>query len=160
MADKEVENLIQKLGLEPHPEGGFFKETYRSEEMIMTAHGERHLSTAIYFLLTKNNFSAFHRIRSDETWHFHEGDPLVIHEIKPNGEYLAHRLGHIEKGAIPQLTIQSNSWFASELDEGGSYGLVSCTVSPGFDFRDFELADKTLLQEWPEYTALLDRLIR
>lgn len=153
--------------MQPHPEGGWYKETYRSEGTISSAelkdfNGDRSFSTGIYFLLTADNFSAFHRIKSDEMWHFYEGDGLRIHEIATNGSYTEHRLGlDLENGERPQLTIAANSWFASEVAEGKSWCLVGCTVSPGFDFQDFEMAERSLLaSEFPQHTQVINRLCR
>lgn len=151
--------------MQPHPEGGWYKETYRSDGVIerpIGFSGDRSYSTGIYFLLTKENFSAFHRIRSDEMWHFYDGDGLIIHELKTNGNYTKHQLGlNIEEGQQPQLVICTNSWFASEVIEDGSWCLVGCTVSPGFDFQDFELAQSQLLSsEYPGHAELIDRLSR
>ncbi|MFM1876237.1 MAG: hypothetical protein RL266_1974 [Bacteroidota bacterium] len=153
--------------MQPHPEGGWFKETYRSLASIPNGtmpdfEGERSLATGIYFLLTQDNFSAFHRIKSDEMWHFYVGDGLVIHEIKPDGSYEEHRLGlNLDKGERPQLVIAANSWFASEVANGGTWCLVGCTVSPGFDFQDFELADRERLKAmFPVHIDIIHRLTR
>jgi predicted cupin superfamily sugar epimerase len=153
--------------MQPHPEGGWYKETYRSSNSIPESalngfQGHRSYSTGIYFLLTKENFSAFHRIKSDEMWHFYDGDGLVIHEVTEKGTYIEHKLGlNIEEGEQPQLVIQANSWFASEVKPSGEWCLVGCTVSPGFDFQDFELAErKSLVKEFPDHDELITRLTR
>lgn len=151
--------------MQPHPEGGWYKETYRSEGVVskpLGFDGERSYSTAIYFLLTKDNFSAFHRIKSDEMWHFYDGDGLVIHELRTDGSYIKHQLGlGLEEGEQPQLVIAANSWFASEVKEGGTWCLVGCTVSPGFDFNDFEMANRSqLLEEYPNHSNVISRLTR
>ena len=171
MADKtrskEVDKLVDLLQLQPHPEGGYFKETYRSEGFISSddlaeIDGNRNYSTAIYFLLTSDSFSAFHRIKQDELWHFYQGETILIHEIKPTGVYIKHQLGsQMEEGIFPQICISANSWFASEVSPEGKFGLVGCTVSPGFDFRDFELANATdLSAEFPKHKELISRLCR
>lgn len=153
--------------MQPHPEGGWYKETYRSEGSIPSNaladfNGDRSFSTGIYFLLTKENFSAFHRIKSDEMWHFYAGDGLTVHEIRPDGEYVQHKLGlDLQNGERPQLVIAANSWFASEVKEGGNWCLVGCTVSPGFDFQDFELAErKELIETFPDHEQIIGRLTR
>jgi hypothetical protein len=158
---------IETLELQPHPEGGWFKETYRSvgsipSEVIGGSEGDRNFSTGIYFLLTKENFSAFHCIKSDEMWHFYDGDGLVVHELKPDGTYVCHKLGlDLARGEQPQLVIEAHSWFASEVRHGGHWCLVGCTVSPGFDFRDFEMAkNAVLLEQYPEHITLIERLTR
>ena len=100
-------------------------------------------STAIYFLLQRGDFSAFHRIKSDECWHFYEGKTIIIHVINEAGEYAVIYLGRsIEKGEVYQAVVPAGAWFASEPGPGTDYALVGCTVAPGFDFRDFEMADK------------------
>lgn len=154
--------------MEPHPEGGWYRETYRSQEVVTASalphgfDGNRNLCTAIYFLLTKDAFSAFHRIRSDEMWHFYAGDGLVIHELSSDGSYTPHQLGaDLSNGESFQTVIPAGSWFASEVKTGGEYALVGCTVAPGFDFRDFELAKAdTLASDFPHHRMLIERLCR
>ncbi|MAZ93405.1 MAG: cupin domain-containing protein [Bacteroidales bacterium] len=152
---------INKLGLLPHPEGGYYKETHRS---IINADsnclpknfkGSRSFSTAIYFMLEKVDISVFHKIKSDEIWHFHDGDPLVIYVIENNGKITELNLGISDlENIFPQVTVPANSWFAAK--SKGEYTLVSCTVSPGFDFNDFEMADKEyLLEKYPEHSTLI-----
>lgn len=164
---RDFSYYVEKLGLQPHPEGGWYKETYRSEgfipkEALTNFDGDRSFSTGIYFLLTGENFSAFHRIKSDEMWHFYDGDGLLVHEITTDGTYIKHQLGlNLEKGEQPQLVIAANSWFASEVVDGGSWCLVGCTVSPGFDFDDFEMAQREeLVSAHPKYVELIIRLTR
>jgi len=148
-----------------HPEGGWYKETYRSVGSMPQPkgfYGERNYSTGIYFLLTNENFSAFHRIKSDEMWHFYDGDGLTIHELNLDGRYTEHQLGlDLEGVEEPQLVVKGKSWFASEVKAGGSWCLVGCTVSPGFDFDDFELAERaTLIENFPSSKELITRLTR
>ena len=157
---------IDRLGLLPHPEGGYYKETYRStEEVISNAlpsrfPGNRALSTAIYFLLEKGNFSAFHRIKSDEIWHFYDGNPILIHAIDANGNLTTYKLGNLHgEGVFPQITIPANTWFASETT--GDFSLAGCTVSPGFDFNDFEMADReSLINLYKEHRAIIEQFTR
>lgn len=159
---------IRQLQLTAHVEGGAFREVYRSELVIsQTAlpvffQGNRNASTSIYFLLASGQFSAFHRIASDELWHFYFGDPLLIYEIGHSGNLTIHKLGpDIEKGESFQTVVRAGSWFASTPAEGGEYALVGCTVSPGFDFADFELADRAdLMKQYPQYAALIETLTR
>ena len=161
---KEV--LVTELNLLPHPEGGFFKETYRSTESVDVNHlpkrfnAERTLSTGIYFLLGSENCSKFHRIKSDEMWHFYEGSCLSIHEITSEGKYILHKLGtNIENSEQFQLVISAGSWFGATVELSESYSFVGCTVSPGFDFADFELAEKSeLLKSFTEYHQIINRL--
>ncbi|MHA4806936.1 cupin domain-containing protein [Flavitalea flava] len=159
---------IDKLALTQHIEGGAFREVYRSTVTIPKGSlpavfkGERNISTSIYFLLGKGQFSAFHRIASDEGWHFYYGDPLLIFEIKQDGTLAIHRLGSdIEKGEQFQTMIRAGSWFASVPAEGSEYALVGCTVAPGFDFADFELAERdSLNRQFPQHAALITKLTK
>ena len=163
----QVNRWVEELGLEPHPEGGWYKEVYRSEESIDAAGlperfgGARSFSTSIYFLLAEDNFSAFHRIKSDELWHFYAGDGLTVHIIAPDGEQSMLKLGaQPEAGETFQGVVPAGSWFAAEPKDGG-YGLVGCTVAPGFDFADFEMANRETLQaEFPQHSELIERLTR
>jgi predicted cupin superfamily sugar epimerase len=159
--DDEVTRWVDALGLVPHPEGGFFKETYRSAKTI----GDRNVSTAIYFLVTRGNFSALHRIRSDELWHFHAGEALEIVTIDPLGIQRTLRLGiDLARHERPQHVVFAGEWFGARLPsfgEGPGYALVSCTVAPGFDFADFELADRAALTEhYPQHRQLIESLTR
>jgi len=163
-----AEHFIQHLQLQPHPEGGFFKETYRSPGIIpancLTSDfsGERSYSTAIYFLLKQGDYSAFHRIASDECWHFYEGGTLLIHIIDKQGNYSCVQLGRkIHEGEVFQFVVPALCWFASEPAPGSEFSLVGCTVSPGFDFADFEMADKKALsKQYPEHSSIIHRLCR
>ena len=151
-------DIIDELQLQAHPEGGFYAETYRSSAFILNQNGEkRNLSTAIYFLLHDTNKSNFHRIQSDELWFFHQGEPIEIVTIQ-DGKANSIILGNaIEKGELPQATIPANTWFGSKLKDEKGYALVSCTVAPGFDFLDFELAEREkLVNEFPNLKALIE----
>jgi len=151
---------VDRLGLIPHPEGGYYKEAYRSGLQITVDSGRRNISTAIYYLLDGNDFSSFHRIKSDEMWHFYAGGGLDISVIHPNGELETLRLGlDPEKGQLPQQVVPAGSWFAAENNAKDSFSLVGCTVAPGFDFEDFEMADRdTLLENYPQQATLINRL--
>jgi predicted cupin superfamily sugar epimerase len=162
-----VQELIAKLELQPHPEGGYFKETYRSEGNIdgdpeAPFPAGRSYSTGIYFLLEGDDFSAFHRIRSDELWHFYEGGPLHIFVIDDKGELSITTLGRdIAAGEVYQAAVKAGHWFASAPVHPDQYALVGCTVSPGFDFRDFEMAARQdLTTRYPQYAAVIDKLTR
>lgn len=155
MVSKEF--LIDKYEMKPHPEGGFYKEIQRGESTIDLNFGTRNLHTSIYFLIDGDNFSAFHKIRSDEYWFFHLGSAIDIHVIDEMGLYQVHRLGEEDNF---QLLIKSNCWFAAELVDKSSFALVSCVVVPGFDFADFELASKDIIEIFPQHAAILSRLIR
>ena len=154
--------IVQKLGLLEHPEGGFYRETYRSRSSIATEQNTiRNISTAIYFLLENENKSLFHRIQSDELWFFHQGEPLEIVFIK-EGVLNTIILGNsFENGEVPQATIPENTWFASSVRHQKGYSLVSCTVAPGFDFADFELASReNLLQEFPHLIEIIQKFTK
>ena len=161
-------HLIQKYNLEPHPEGGWYKQTYKSNEEIDADAlperfgANRSFSTAIYFLLEKGEFSAFHRIKSDECWHFYAGDTLLIYIIEQNGELKVILLGNdLEKGQSFQYVVPANCWFASRPAPGSEYCFVGCTVSPGFEFEDFELADGTALSVmYPQHKSIIKELCR
>lgn len=149
---------VTQLQLEPHPEGGFFKQTYKSEEEVPGK--GRMLYTSIYFLLQAGNVSHFHRLKSDELWYFHAGQSLSVHMIHENGEYEEIRLGlNVEQGEVPQLAVPKNTIFGSSVSEKGTYALVGCMVSPGFEFQDFELfTQKELLQDYPQHEAIIKKL--
>jgi predicted cupin superfamily sugar epimerase len=159
---QRISSLVKNLELLPHPEGGYFKEVYRSEELLHSPEfsDSRNLLTSIYFLLTRDNFSAFHRIASDELWYYHEGANCIIHILHQQGGYTRIDLGNeIETGQIFQALVKAGDWFASETS--ADYSLVGCAVSPGFDFKDFEMADRNkLLLAFPEHSDLVLRLTR
>ena len=163
-----AQQLVQHYAMLPHPEGGFYKENYRSEEQIEQQalparfNGNRSFSTAIYFLLEQGNFSAFHRIKSDECWHFYAGETLLVYVLYPNGHLKITRLGKdILHGETFQFVVPANCWFASEPAPNSSFSFVGCTVAPGFDFADFELATKDELSvSFPEHVDLIKRLCR
>jgi len=165
---ERVQQLIEHYQMQPHPEGGYFLQTYKSSGSIPSSvlpegfSGPRPFSTAIYFLLEQGNFSAFHRIRSDECWHFYEGQCLLVHILNPEGALTTIRLGpDISNGELYQYVVPANSWFASEPAPGSTYSFVGCTVSPGFDFADFELAEAdTLATAYPDQAPLIRRLCR
>ena len=159
-----AEFYINHLELLPHPEGGYYKETYRSNEKFGGAIHEfpsgRNYCTAIYYLLEKGDHSAFHKIKSDECWHHYEGGSLWIHIIHPNGKYECITLGKaVDRGEVFQFTVPANAWFGAKVEQPDSYTLSGCTVAPGFDFKDFEIADrKKLLQEFPNNVEIITEL--
>jgi len=164
MTPRRAEEWIAKLGLQPHPEGGYYRETYRAGDRVQSERhdGPRAASTLIYFLLTSENFSSFHRLKSDELWLFHTGSPLTIHVIDPDGTYRALRLGaDFEAGQSFQAVVEADRWFGSTVDEPDGFALVGCAVAPGFEFADFELADRAALTErFPQHAELIARLTR
>jgi len=164
----EALELIKNLQLTEHPEGGYYKETYRSKNVIPqqilgeSFNGARNYCTSIYFLLTSDRFSAFHRIQQDEIWNFHKGSPLTVHVIDNSGNYTQHLVGlDLKNGQTPQFVVPAGCWFASSVNEKNHYSFVGCTVAPGFDFNDFELADRgELIQEYPKLSEVITRLTR
>jgi predicted cupin superfamily sugar epimerase len=162
------QQLIEIYNLQPHPEGGYYTRTYCSEEQIAAAHlpkrftGKRFISTAIYFLLEGKQFSAFHRIKSDELWHFYTGNGLFIYVIHEDGRGELLKLGNdLNNGFSFQHVVKAGCWFASKpVDENG-FAFVGCTVAPGFDFEDFEMAEKeALLQIYPQHLEWIEELCR
>jgi predicted cupin superfamily sugar epimerase len=159
---------IEKLQLAPHPEGGYFRQTYRSEVVIAREalpagfSGARAVSTAIYFLLEGENFSAFHRLRSDEVWHFYVGEPLLVHVIDTDGQYSRILLGGDPgAGQVLQAVVRAGCWFASHVEDWKRFVVVGCTVAPGFDFADFEMGKRDeLVARYPEFLKIIERLTR
>lgn len=152
---------IDKLHLEPHPEGGFFRESYRSAGVIPASalpnyFGSRNFSTAIYFLLKGNQFSAFHKLKSDEVWHFYDGCSLNIHVILPEGTLITKTLGaDFDNGESLQQVIPANHWFAAKPADANGFTLAGCTLAPGFDFNDFELGTFAQLSGlFPQHTTV------
>lgn len=161
---RDAQYWIRELQLSPHPEGGYYRVTYKSELTIaQTAlpavfHGDRAASTAIYFLLEGHDFSAFHRIAGDELWHFYAGSALVVYVIDPAGNGSQLRL---DGAGSFQAVVQAGCWFASRLEDPQGFALVGCTVAPGFDFADFELARRDeLVRAYPQHQKLIEELTR
>jgi uncharacterized protein len=165
---KSAQYWIDKLNLIPHPEGGYYRETYRAELSIAQEAlppqfpGSRLISTAIYFLLEGENFSAFHRLRSDELWHFYAGSPIAVHVIEPDGTRSEILLGSDpDAGQVLQGVVRADRWFASRVRDSGSFALAGCTVAPGFDFADFEMGKRAeLLRLYPQHQSLIESLTR
>ena len=168
MSTRTAVYWIEKLRLTRHPEGGWFRETYRSAEVVPEAglptrfQGERAFSTAIQFLLERDDCSALHRLKSDEVWHFYDGSPMTVHLIAPNGGYRPILLGRDpEQGEQLQAVVPAGFWFGADLAGYGDFALVGCTVAPGFDFIDFEMAGSDKLAGlFPQHEALIRRLSR
>jgi predicted cupin superfamily sugar epimerase len=159
---------IERLGLIKHPEGGYYREIYRSGEYIKRDHlpvrftGDRCFSTSIYFLLQQNDFSAFHRIKQDEVWHFYEGSSLSLHMISPDSIYSRVVLGRdIHSGQVLQAIVPAGFFFGAAPDDKTSYSLIGCTVAPGFEFEDLEIPErKTLLALFPRHSAIIEKFTR
>jgi predicted cupin superfamily sugar epimerase len=158
---------IRTLGLTSHTEGGSYREVYRSSFAIPLSllpegfNGDRPLSTSIFYLLELGQYSAFHRLASDELWHFYQGDPLTIYECRQGQGLIRHLLGpDPENGEQFQVCIPAGHWFAARL-EGGNYVLAGCTVAPGFDPLELEMASRAELTEaFPEFHSLIASLTR
>lgn len=163
---KKSDYIIRTLNLSQHPEGGYYKETYRSlgeiEEKNLGPNfkGKRNYATCIYFLLTSNKFSALHRIKQDEIWHFYDGAPLNLHTISVHGEHKMIRIGRdLAKGETPQFVVPGGCWFGAEVADKDAYSLVGCTVSPGFSFDDFELKSREdLCALFPDKKEIISKL--
>ena len=162
----DAQYWIHHLGLSPHPEGGYYRVTYKADLNIARSvlpssyQGDRSASTAIYFLLDEGNFSAFHRIPSDEVWHFYAGSSLVVYVIDPEGNYSELHLGD-DSDEVFQAVVKAGCWFASRVKNAAGFALVGCTVAPGFDFADFELAARSeLIRTFPAHRKLIEELTR
>ena len=158
---------IQRLELKKHPEGGYYRETFRAPGGIALPGrfgGPRAYSTAIYYLITPAEFSTLHRLASDETWHFYTGSPPAIRAITPEGVRKEIKLGpDFENGQRFQATVGAGHWFGAKLleDRPGSFALVGCTVAPGFEPGDFELAERAaLIRAYPQHAAFIQEMTR
>jgi predicted cupin superfamily sugar epimerase len=165
---KDAGYWIEKLRLAAHPEGGYYRQTYKANLILAKENlprqftGPRAVSTAIYFLLEGQNFSAFHRLRSDEMWHFYLGATVAVHAIDKDGRYSQILLGSDpEEGEVLQAVVMAGCWFASRVRDGKGFALVGCTVAPGFDFEDFEMAKREeLVRAYPQRREVIEKLTR
>jgi predicted cupin superfamily sugar epimerase len=163
---RQAGTWIRHLRLRQHPEGGYYRETYRAKETVAARAlprrfaGPRAFATAIYFLLPSGQVSYFHRLHSDEVWHYYAGSALTIHILKRSGRHQTVRLGpDPRRGQQFQAVMRAGDWFGATVDQPRSYTLVGCTVAPGFDFADFELAERRqLLAKYPRQAAVIERL--
>lgn len=166
--NQDFREVIKALDLSPHPEGGFFKETYRaagsiSGSALPSIFGtERAYSTSILYLLAEGQKSRFHRLRQDEVWHFHLGGPLRLAMISPSGQAGEVTLGaKFASSQLLQFAVPGGVWFAATPKAGSVYSLVGCTVAPGFDFADFELADEAKMKkEFPQHCGLISEFFQ
>jgi len=159
----KAKQYLKQLQLKKHPEGGYYREIYRSAERILTNHlpsrykSSRNFSTSIYFLLEGKQFSKFHRLQSDEIWHFYDGSDVIVYIIDNKGNLKIKKLGKSAEAEF-QLVIKKHSWFAAEIENKKTFALFGCTVSPGFDFKDFELGQcKFLLKKFPQHCTVIQR---
>jgi predicted cupin superfamily sugar epimerase len=168
-ASRDPHHLIGRFGLLAHPEGGYYRETHRDAVRVVrladadggAASATHSASTCIYYLLCDGAYSAWHRIRSDEVWHFYAGAPLDVHVLDALGRLVTHRLGNaLERDdAVFQAVVPAGCWFAAECTDRTAFALAGCTVAPGFEFSEFELADtEALLAAYPRHADLITRL--
>jgi predicted cupin superfamily sugar epimerase len=165
---KDADYWIEKLGLSPHPEGGYWVQTYRSSERIAGGclpdrfNGTRIFSSAIYYLLKGNQISAFHRIKADELWHYYAGSSVILYAIDEAGTLIERKLGsNPETGESFQVMMKAECWFGAKVDDLASYSLVGCTVAPGFEFDDFEIGDRsTLIGRFPRHRSIIEQLTK
>jgi hypothetical protein len=163
-----AQTWIDGLQLRRHPEGGWYRETYRSHELIARDSlpsrfgGDRSFSTAIYFLLEGDDFSALHRIKQDEAWHFYDGGTLTLHVLDLAGNYATVKVGrNLNAEEVPQTVVPAGCLFAATVEDPGSYALCGCTVAPGFDFADFEMPSREdLCRQFPQHRLIIERLTR
>ena len=165
MTNVKINDLVELYNLEPHPEGGFYKETYRAGKFIPASNlpkhgGDRSYSTGIYFLLTKGMFSSLHRLKSDEMWHFYLGGSLKVVQISPNGDVEEIILGQdVKSGQKVQHVVPAGYWFGAYPNDGSEYSFVGCTVAPGFDFGDFEMGNRgDLVKKFPGAKVIIEKL--
>ncbi len=161
-----AQNLIDALELRPHPEGGWYKETWRSEQPVTAARADgpatRSAATSIYYLLERGDFSAFHRIASDELWVWQAGGGIDIHVLEPGCAPRTLALGApLAEGRVAQAVVPAGAWFASAPAPDAAFVLVCCVVAPGFEFSEFEMARRAeLLAASPAESALIERFTR
>ncbi len=155
---------IERLQLQQHIEGGWYAEVYKASQTISLPGNQQEKSAAthIYFLLQQQEFSALHRITSDELWHFYAGTTLTVYEITIDGLLIEHVLGNNPDNNQQHFcVIKAGSWFGAKTTGDGDYALVGCTVAPGFDFADFELAQQAqMLQQYPQHEEIIKKLTR
>jgi predicted cupin superfamily sugar epimerase len=162
MSNESASYWIKHLNLQPHPEGGFYREIFRSgQEIHRPSSSEiKQACTSIYYLLEGTDYSGFHRLASDEIWYFHKGKPLHIHVINEQGTHAAFELSDTASGCL-SVAIAAGLWFAAEIPSGCGFALASCVVAPGFEFSEFEMAKKEeLIALYPQYQSLLAKFCR
>ena len=153
---------IDRLELQPHPEGGYYKEVFRSAVQVTRPSSDtiKQACTSIYYLLEGKDYSGFHKLLSDEIWYFHKGVPVLVHVIDQDGVYTTHELSDTESGSL-SVVVEAGLWFAAEVPSGKNFTLMSCVVAPGFEFTEFEMGKKDELKAlYPQHSLILDRLCR
>ena len=161
----DFREIIRRLDLQPHPEGGYYRETHRDEHQLPAEaagrDGPRAASTAIYYLLGPGDFSAFHRLQSDEVFHFYAGDAVTMVQLRDGGAETTVLGPNVLAGEQPQVVVPANVWQALYLGGGGRFALMGCTVAPGFDFTDFEMGRRDdLLRTFPDDGDIIRQLTR
>ncbi len=162
MAIQTASFWIKQLKLQPHPEGGYYKEVFRSQQQVLRPGADtvKQACTSIYYLLEGKDYSGFHRLASDEIWYFHKGVPLLVHVIDEQGKYVKFELSDFHPGSL-SVAIKADLWFAAEIPSGNGFTLASCAVAPGFEFSEFEMAKKDdMLAFYPQHTGLLNKFCR
>nr|WP_294941186.1 cupin domain-containing protein [uncultured Mucilaginibacter sp.] len=162
MQENTAAYWIQQLALQPHPEGGYYKEVFRSGQQVTRVGDSAALQacTSIYYLLEGADYSGFHKIASDEIWYFHKGSPLMVHVINKDGRHESIELSD-QPGGNLSLIVPAGLWFAAEVPSKKGYTLVSCAVAPGFEFSEFEMADRAEINKtYPGNEGLFGRLCR
>lgn len=159
---QDAKRIITKLDLKPHREGGYYKRNYKSPLTVTIDHSIRALSTSIYYLLETDDFSCWHRLKADEIWHFYCGGKAIIYQISPDGKLSFNFLGNIlqYEDVSQQCIIPAHTWFAAKVLTPNSFIFVGCTVSPGFEYDDFEAADETLLQQYPQHCEVIRTFLK
>jgi predicted cupin superfamily sugar epimerase len=161
MSDIGADEIISRLGLQPHPkEGGYFRETWRSAVPVNSTQGPRSAGTAIYYFLTPDSYSAMHRLCTDEVFHFYLGDPVQMLQLWPDGSVRTLILGiDLRTGQLPQVVVPAGVWQGSFLVEGGRHALMGATVAPGFEYADYESGNRSqLVAAYPHAAVLIHRL--
>lgn len=167
--NSEANNLIQSLQLIPHPEGGYFAPVFKSKDTVQSTDPARYkgeirsAGTSIYYLLQEDDFSAWHRLDSDEIWHHYKGSPVKIYSIDHFGNLETHLLGDPEKheGASFQIVIPAGAWFAAKNVKENSFCLIGCTLSPGFEYKDFHLGNRDeLVAKFPQHKNMIEKFTR
>ena len=163
MMCEQAKKIIHNLGLQLHPEGGFYRETYRSQQEIDLPNSvKRSVSTAIYYFLTPETFSEIHRLKNDEIFHFYTGSPVEMLQLFENGDSKIVYIGEdVISGYTPQVVVQKNVWQGARLKKGGQFALLGCTVSPGFDFEDYESGKcEELVKKYPDRKDFIEAITR
>lgn len=165
--ENRISLLVEQLNMEEHPEGGYYAPAFRSEQLLDTTtfenkrwKGPRSLYSSIYYLLKKGQYSCWHRIASDEMWHFYEGDPIILHVLTQDGTYYSKVLGNSSTEICYQWVVKGGDWFAAISDGVKGYSLAGCSLAPGFDFADFEIGkEEELLEHYRNQETIIHKFL-